>query len=348
MAKDHLIGTDDKTPDVESELDMSVIWWASANATLWYESYDGWMLDWTVDFMTRKDFPKVVSLSYAWSETEQCQEITNCPNGETNKQYIDRTNKEFLKMVARGTTIVVAAGDAGSPGRTDEACTHNRINPVFPGSSEWVLTVGASYVDDLNPVKKHWTSPDCYAWISGCSNGTSEQMNTFNETDWTSGSGCSWFTSTPTWQQKQVIKYLNSGVLLTKNSFYYSVGRAYPDITTVGHYCSVYNSRARGWTVMDGTSCSSPVMAGIIAYLNNFQKSRGRPELGFANPLLYKMYEHNSSLFNDIFVGNSSCTEIKCCDHNHGFRPVEGMWDLVSGSGSPNVGNMMKWLSQHT
>jgi hypothetical protein len=38
---------------------------------------------------------------------------------------------------ARGTTIVVAAGDGGAHGRTDDACQHKDTRPDFPASSPY-------------------------------------------------------------------------------------------------------------------------------------------------------------------------------------------------------------------
>jgi len=86
-------------------------------------------------------------------------------------------------------------------------------------------------------------------------------------------------------------------------------------------------------------------MAGIITYLNNYQLSKGRPLLGFVNPLLYKAYEHDATSFNDISHGNSSCTEYSCCGDQYGFVPQKNMWDVVSGLGTPNVGKILSFLN---
>ncbi len=349
VAQDHLIGINDNKTDVESELDMSVIWWSSANASLWYESYDGWMFDWAASFLLRATFPQVVSMSYAWNEKDQCSEIISCPNGETSQEYIARTNNEFMKIAARGTTILAASGDAGSPGRSDPSCTVGATSPAYPASSDWLISVGGSYVASTHPVPHKWTSKICKIWGYGCTMGTTEQMSTYNETTWTSGAGFGWWTSTPKWQQSHVEKYLSSGVLLPEAGYFNPKGRAYPDVTAVGHFCSLYDSIFKNEALAeDGTSCSAPVWAGIIANLNDFQQSRGKPVLGFANPVLYRMYEDSPSTFNEIYIGNSSCTESRCCNHNYGFRGVKGMWDAISGLGSPNVGNMKAWLLQNT
>lgn len=59
------------------------------------------------------------------------------------------------------------------------------------------------------------------------------------------------------------------------------------------------------------------------------------------------MYEDNPLTFNDIIVGNSSCTEFECCGEDFGFTATKG-WDVVSGLGSPNVRKMIEWLDKHT
>ncbi len=59
------------------------------------------------------------------------------------------------------------------------------------------------------------------------------------------------------------------------------------------------------------------------------------------------MYKEMPTTFNDVTVGNSTCTEVDCCGDQFGFLATEG-WDTVSGMGTPNVGNMMAWLRRRT
>ena len=349
VSNNHILGVNDPAVDIESELDMSVIWWGGANSTLWYESFSGWMFDWAAQFLNRTETPQVVSLSYGWNENAQCGDIIVCPNNESSETYTKRTNQEFMKMVAKGTTILAASGDAGSPGKTDMNCEKNSTFPVFPGSSEWILSVGASYVASTPTVNVTYTTNVCKNWSAGCTKGSVEQMTNIYETSWTSGAGFSKWTSTPSWQAKHVKKYLESGVTLPKSTFFNAYGRGYPDVTTIGHLCSMKDSQySNAPFAMDGTSCSSPVMAGIITNLNNFQLKRGKPVLGAPHVVLYKMYEDDPTIFHDISVGYSGCTESMCCNQNHGFYPMAGMWDVVSGLGSPNVGKMKEWLSKNT
>ena len=333
-------------PDGESELDVQVMYWAAADAKLWYYHYSGWMYGWANQFYNRKKVPEIASISWGWSETDQCS-IINCTD-ITSQQYVSRCNVEFMKIIAKGITLVAAAGDAGSPGRTNELCDiHNlqHINPVFPGSSPWILSVGGTYVMNTTDGFSYQT-PICksISYIQ-CANGTSEAMCTKTRTGWTSGAAFAKWSQTPEWQREEVQAYLNSDVSLPDEKYYNPYGRAYPDVSAFGHNCIVYDYLI-GWVPADGTSCASPVFAGIIANLNAFQKSRNKPLLGFINPLLYKMGRDMPFTFNDITQGNSTCTEATCCGRNFGFIATKG-WDVVSGLGSPNVEAMKRYLIKY-
>ena len=95
----------------------------------------------------------------------------------------------------------------------------------------------------------------------------------------------------------------------------------------------------------DGTSCAAPLFAGLVMILNSHQHSMNRPRLGFLNPLLYQMLEDQPTTFTDIVTGNSTCTEMTCCGEDYGFVATEG-WDVVSGLGSPNIQEMIRYLDK--
>ena len=76
---------------------------------------------------------------------------------------------------------------------------------------------------------------------------------------------------------------------------------------------------------MDGTSASSPALAGLLALINDALIAQGSPTLGFLNPLLYSL---GSNYFNDITLGSNVATESYPC--LYGFPATAG-WDAVSG-----------------
>ena len=344
VKKNQIIGNDGYE-DIESQLDMQMMSQVAENVDLWFWDSPQWLYTFSVDFFNKTNIPDVISMSWGWAESDQCA-ITQC-NNETARQYINRVNVEYMKFGLRGVTIAVASGDAGAPGRTNEDCSvDNPVNPVFPGSSPWVTSVGATFVLQSNNTNK-WKSPLCKNY--GCINGNIE-MNTNNEyVGWTAGGGFGIFSSEkrPKWQNKTVNKYLKSHVPLPSN--FSRTGRAYPDVSAIGHNCPVFNSGSI--MDVDGTSCSSPIFAGIIALLNDYQKTNGKKRLGFVNPVLYEMAK--DGVFHDWTVGNNWCTEYSCCPvrkdngSDYGYMAAEG-WDPVYGLGTPNVGKMIHWLSVNT
>jgi len=90
-----------------------------------------------------------------------------------------------------------------------------------------------------------------------------------------------------------------------------------------------------------GTSASSPASAGLFNLINDVLMGFGKTPLGFLNPLLYKMAKAQPSTFNDITSGDNKCDGYLCC--KYGYVAEEG-WDPVSGLGSPNFGEILKFV----
>jgi tripeptidyl-peptidase-1 len=332
--------------DIETMLDMDMLADTAGGARLCYLNYPDWIYEFAVGIQNMSDAerPDVVSISYGWSEVDQCS-IVNC-NNATAKQYIDRANVELAKLGLLGVTVVVSSGDAGAPGRTSEDCdSDNPINPVFPGSSPYVVSAGATFVVADNSTH-NYSTPLCKMF--GCANGTQSKVVNFNEVGWTSGSGFTIYPDTrPNWQSAAVEEYLNSGVYLPPKSTWNSNGRGYPDIVANGHNCPVYDAYGGDtFTAVDGTSCSAPVFAAMLTLLNDYQVSKGRPKLGFVNPLLYATANHSNSPFSRPLGGNTHCTEYGCCSKDFGFQspPNETVWDPVTGLGQLNVTEMKSHL----
>jgi subtilase family serine protease len=346
VSKNHIIGNDESS-DLESQLDMQMMSQTSENVSLWFWDDNQWLYSFAVNFFNHSEIPDVISMSWGWSESDQCS-IAQC-NNETAQQYINRVNVEYIKIGLRGVTITVSSGDAGAPGRTSEVCSvDNPVNPVFPGSSPWITSVGGTFVLNSSNVNK-WTSPLCKQY--GCLNGNQEMNTNFEYVGWTAGGGFAFYSSEkqPKWQSKFVNDYLHSGVPLP--SKFNDKGRGYPDVSAIAHNCPVFSSGSI--MDVDGTSCSSPLFAGIVSLLNDYQITHGKSKLGFINPILYQMVSDDPSIFTDYTEGNNWCTEQMCCPtnkdggSNFGYKAAKG-WDPVYGLGTPNVGKMIDWLSKNT
>ena len=104
----------------------------------------------------------------------------------------------------------------------------------------------------------------------------------------------------------------------TNSGKFNTSGRAFPDVSAQGENVEIAVSGQFG--LVDGTSCSSPIFASVIALLNDELKEAGKSPLGFLNPFLYST---GASALNDVTTGsNPGC-------NTNGF-PAKAGWDPVS------------------
>ena len=338
----HMVGVNQGIM-LETQLDVQMMSQVADGADVWFWGGEQWLYSFAVNFLNATKIPDVLSMSWGWSSRQQCSDgLGPCLGNISSSTYVSRTNLEYVKMGLRGVTVTVSSGDAGAPGRTNEGCSMGgagveAVNPAFPGSSPYITSVGATYLVSNN-TDTNWQTPLCQKY--GCAEGVVERTCNFEDTGWTAGGGFAIYNETrPTWQYEAVEKYLKSGAKMPEN--FQRNGRGYPDVAALGHNCPVVS----GGELMgvDGTSCSSPVFASLITLLNDYQVSKGKPKLGFVNPVLYQMAE----TFNDITVGNNWCTEMQCCNSTFGYEAAVG-WDPVTGLGTPNFGKMAEWLDANT
>jgi len=282
-------------------------------------------------------------MSWGWTENQQCA-ITNC-NGMTSQQYVSRVNTEWMKIGARGVSMFAASGDQGAPGDGNTYCDSYTapLTPIYPGDSPYITSVGATMLVVSNSTEnegifKRATPPICKTY--SCATTTAEGVCTYPDALITSGGGFSTYTATPSWQQKQVTAYLNSGVPLPPSQYFNSKDRGFPDIAGLGHNYLIY--LASQWLVVDGTSCSSPVWAAITGLINDARLNAGKKPIGFLAPSLYALYDQNKMAYHDITTGNNKCTE-SCCS-TYGYVAAAG-WDPVTGLGSPNYPVLAKYLT---
>ncbi|KAJ7490710.1 subtilisin-like protein [Mycena latifolia] len=126
--------------------------------------------------------------------------------------------------------------------------------------------------------------------------------------------GFSNYFSTPDYQATAVAAYLKAQGTTNQGLFNGENVQIVLSGTTIG---------------VDGTSCSSPIFAGVIALLNDQLIAAGKSPLGFLNPWLYA----NPDMFNDVTTGsNPGCGAA-------GFAAMAG-WDPVTGLGTPNFTKM--------
>ncbi|PIL33192.1 hypothetical protein GSI_04642 [Ganoderma sinense ZZ0214-1] len=197
----------------------------------------------------------------------------------------------YAQLGARGVSVLFASGDGGVSG-TRFSNTCKSFVPTFPPSCPFVTSVGASR-----------SVPETSAALSP-------------------GGGFSNVFSMPPYQAPRAVPHYLSALGRTHEGLYNASGRAYPDVAAQGvAFRIVVGGEER---LINGTSASSPVFASVVALLNDRLAAKGRPPLGFLNPLLYS--PAGMAALNDIATGsNLACG-------TSGFPAKEG-WDPAAVTG---------------
>jgi len=291
--------------------------------------------------------PLVTSISYGWNEEMQCEQgigYNECQQlGVNSQQYVALVNTQFQKIGTRGISLICASGDSGANGRTDPYCTENHLNPVFPAASPYITSCGATQIDQNNQGTPVPNPPPICSGLACTGSGGLEEAVSYGQANFASGGGFSYVASTPAYQAQAVAKYFQSGVAMPPASYYNAQGRGFPDVAAFGSNVQIYSQGSVEG--VGGTSCASPIVAGISTLLNNYAMTRSGKPLGFLNPLYYQMQANSPSTFHDITIGDNICTEAGCASTCQGFKCAPG-WDPVTGLGSPQYPAMLAYLQR--
>lgn len=322
----------------------------TSEETEWGLGFGYAFLDFVQTLSSQPQIPNVLSLSLGSLSAGSCsilceqvqksgyseQQCVKYMNTQRQVCMMDSTDQEdlisieFMKLGARGMTIVAASGDGGSHfsfqpfpdsgiGRALNKISCNLNFPTFPAASPYVTAIGGT------------------SWKGG---------DIMHPVNWAaSGGGFSWRFPRPVYQQAAVNAYLkaNSGAAnFPPQGAFNATGRAYPDLAALADNVPMV---VQGRTVgAGGTSASAPVWGGIFSMINDQRLAKGLPTLGFVNPLLYQIAaQHPGEAFLDITSGNSNCSaDGSCCQT--GFPTAPG-WDPTTGLGSPIWPGLVKYLT---
>lgn len=252
--------------------------------------------------LAKESIPQVLSISY----TDDEQDIPLA--------YAQKVCDLFMQVAARGVSVLIASGDGGSAGIGHEECyTNEGVNktvkflPTFPVDCPYVTSVGASAIY-----------------------GTDQAASL-------SSGGFSDYFARPAWQQDVAESYV-SRLNGTHDGFYNASGRGIPDIAAIGSRFLVQAGQYE-WT-QSGTSASTPVVAAMIALVNDKRLRAGKSALGFLNPILYSA--NVSSAFFDITQGSSGSCSFGD-KFEHGWDAMSG-WDPTTGLGTINFPKLLELL----
>jgi kumamolisin len=203
-------------------------------------------------------------------------------------QALQSFNDAFSAAATVGVTICVAAGDQGSA----DSQADGKAHADFPASSPFVLACGGTKI-----TVKGTTIKSEVVWHESSDSAT--------------GGGVSDVFPLPDYQKR-------AGVPPSASTGF--KGRGLPDVAADADPRTGYNVLVDGQAmVIGGTSAVAPLMAGLIARVN---QSKAKP-VGFINPTLYA----NPKLCRDITQGDNITTST-----NEGYSAGPG-WDACSGWG---------------
>lgn len=308
---DKIVGPDPQSgrAKVEASLDVDYIMSTGANISTWFWSTAGRhesqepFLEWLLDMSNTTNLPPVCSVSYSDYEAT------------LSKDYMQRVNQEFAKAGTRGISLLFASGDNGA-GCKETTHDHYIYNPMFPSSSPFVTTIGGTVFN--NPFE-----------VVG------------ENTDFISGGGFSNVFARPSYQDDAVNKFLSTAGKALPDAHYYNPGgRGFPDLAALSdNYWIVANRIPTPY--ISGTSCSTPVWAGIIGLINDVRLSNKKPPLGFLNPMIYSKLSSADAGLTDIVEG----CHVGCLDSEtlEGFCAQQG-WDPTTGWGVPNYKVLIKTM----
>ena len=220
------------------------------------------------------------------------------PEGSTDQQGINAYHELFATAGALGITVCVASGDHGT---ADLDADHwdGKIHVDHPACDDLVLACGGTQIEAGQDV----------VW----NDGTPFDVNVAGGGGWASGGGISEVFKLPPYQQNaQVPASIDSG----------KPGRGVPDIamSATNYFTRVDNSEGAS----GGTSAVAPLMASLIARLNQAKKKN----VGFLNPFLYA--NAAKGVMHDVTSGTNAITNTV-----KGYTAGPG-WDACTGLGTPD------------
>jgi hypothetical protein len=225
--------------------------------------------------------------------------------------------------------VLASSGDDGVAGNKARGsvglCDYQ---PQWPASSPYITTVGATQ------------GPENHTAEVACSAGTGAFITT--------GGGFAKAFDTPAWQRADVAGFLAQSAPSSFGPGFNAKGRAYPDVSLLGHNYPVFEGGV-GY-LLDGTSASTPVFAAMVSLVNAARLAAGKSSVGFANPALYALAKSAPQAFSDITAGANNCAAggwdgpANCCS-SQGFYATPG-WDPVTGLGSVHLDALIKaWVA---
>ncbi|MBR0852709.1 S8/S53 family peptidase [Bradyrhizobium diazoefficiens] len=220
-------------------------------------------------------------------------------DAEGSQQFMDGLNEAIRDAAAMGVTVCVASGDNGSADMGQD--WDGKPHADFPASSPFALACGGTNLKTPSGQIQE------VVWNGGPQGGAG-------------GGGVSVVFAQPKYQAHAHVP----------KSPAHRSGRGVPDVAGDADPATGYQIFLNGaGTTIGGTSAVAPLMAGLIARINEATTKKFGKTVGFINPLIYA--SQANGVFRDITIGNNDIT-----GDLHGMYKAGPGWDACSGLGVPD------------
>ncbi len=245
--------------------------------------------------------PDVITTSYGECEPSQ---------KKAGKADLAMTEAVLARLALVGTSSFSAAGDRGSSDcvNNETGKGNTRLAVDYPGSSEYVTSVGGSRIELTTDNKR----ADEVVWF-----GPAIESALIPPDNTGGGGGYSILFDRPWWQPKSDTK---SNARTVPDIVAHAAGTpGWPVVTYVAQVDSL------ALVPVGGTSAATPFTAASIGLITARERVQGRPSLGLVQPLLYHLERTKPSTFFDIVQGNNDVFGKGCCAAKKGYDAASGI-----------------------
>ncbi len=297
-------------------------------------------------FARRFSLPACTSVSRCLRRVNQRGQLTPLPPADpTGGKWTTETalSTETLHGICQNCRLLVVEADSESPGDLAAAVDTaarlgaREIVTTYTFSEGLFDSAAAKYYDHPGVVITAAAGDDGFQYATNVPavypgvvavGGTTLKLGrgdrwageaVWNSSIGSTASGCSAFTLAPSWEAPYAAR---SGC---------GKRRSVPDVAAAAGPAPLYSSTSvdsqghRGWFEADGTSVSSPIVAGVFALAGRIRRGQS------AAAILYAHSRTTPGAFHDVTRGSngSSCGAASICHARRGY-------DGVTGVGTPH------------
>lgn len=268
--------------------------------------------------MANDNLASVVSISFG-----------GCEQNRNFNTFMMPEHIIFQQMAAQGQSVFAASGDSGSR----DCLLHHTANAGAlavddPASQPYVTGVGGTRLT-IDPATNAYTGETVWnGFGSGSGAGGGGLSGAWPLPEYQTGPG----VANPYSNGKRQVPDVAANADPKTGFIIYSV-----DPQT----CAVDRAGGGGaggcFMPTGGTSVAAPLWAAAAALTNQRLLGAGYPRLGFANPLIYRLFNANSTVFHDITTGHN-CFDASCDSTSDVRYPATAGYDMATGIGTFDAG----------